>query len=462
MTLSVVGLLAFGVLLLDRSKYTAQPLPEGTSAITVADDQGAVVLRMVGSNTIGSRLGPQLAKAYLEQRLGATGVTIHSDLAEHRHRILGVLPGETAPRRINVYAPGSGYAFEALARGETDIGMSSRPIHPAEEKRLATLGPMRDRKSEHIVGLDGIAVIVHPDNPIDLLTVDQVRRIFSGSVQLWSDVGGPKLTIRRYSRNRESGTYPSFLELVGLTGSEFDAHTTYVVESQELSDVVANVREAIGFVALPYIGRAKALKLSGGNGAAFAATPLNVYREYYPLARRLYLYVPNEPTNPLVNDFLNFAATTTGQTIVEDTGFVGRKVEPVPAAYALSWVAAEAPRRYLELASAAEAAPFTIRFKPGSAEPDNKAWNDLPRLLQLLISPQYRNREVILASFGDGGTDAAEPKLPEAIAVLKAELESRGIKNVRVEDFGPSLPLASEETSVGRERNRRVELWLKH
>lgn len=460
--ISIAGVLLLLALWLNPLNQVARISPGEPGTAASADLSGDSMLRLVGSNTIGSRLGPSLAKSYLEHRLGATGVTIESDLLLHRHRVEGLLPGEKVRRHIDVYAPGSGFAFEALSRGDADIGLSSRPITPDEQNNLAPLGPMRDRKCEHIVGLDGIAIIVHPDNPVETLTVDQIRRIFAGSIRRWSEIGGPNEPIRRYSRNRESGTYPSFLELVGLTGTALESNTTYIVESQELSDTVANDRAAIGFVALPYIGRAKALKLSGPKGTSFAATPLNVYREYYPLSRRLYFYTPERPANPLVHDFLNFAASPAGQTIVEDNGFVGRKIDPVPGSYAMSWVSGDAPPRYIELTARAEAAPFTIRFKPGSAEPDNKAWDDLPRLMQLLISPQYRNREVVLASFGDHGAGRSPDTLPDAIATLKAELEKRGVKNIRIEDFGPSLPIASDETEDGKELNRRVELWLKH
>lgn len=429
------------------------PIPYTGPAPTEAEAEEPALLRLVGSNTIGGALAPALARAYLEQRLGATGVTVYQGPGRHEQRIEGLLPGAGRARRIEVAATGSGFAFDALENGTADVGLSSRAVKAGEQARPAAPGDPRPGKSGHVLGLDGIAVIVHPGNPVAALSLEQVGRIFDGTLKNWRELGGLKLPIHRYARNRESGTYQSFLEMVLDGRGEPDRDTRYIVDSHELSEAVAGDPNGIGFVALPYIGKAKALKLSVLDQTAFAATPLTVYREDYPLSRRLYLYANEPPDNPLVADFLEFALSPAGQALVEEAGFVGQRVTPVAPSQVLGPLPADAPPRYVELTRTADAIPFTIRFKADGTEPDNKAWRDLPRLMQLLRSPRYRERAVILATFGAGANDAA-------IARVKAELERNGVKNVSVENFGQALPVAPTDTPEGRGKNRRVELWL--
>ena len=460
-----IALLSVLLALLGAGALILHPIPftdEARRHAAAAPAPEPPLLRLVGSNTIGSSLAPALAKAYLEQRLGARGVAIRPGLGRHDQWIEGLPEGASRPRRIEVAATGSSFAFSALERGEADIGLSSRAITPVEIRRLAALGNMRSVKSEHILGLDGIAVIVNPGNPITTLTLEQVARLFDGTVKNWLEIGGVKQPVHRYARNKESGTYLSFLEMVTRSHGRLARNTRYYVDSRELSEAVAADPGAIGFVAIPYVGRAKALKLAALHHAPFAATPLNVYREDYPLSRRLYLYTPETPANPRVADFLDFALSPAGQALVEDAGFVGQREHPISPPDNLHHLPENAPRRYVELTRTADRVSFSIRFKEGEAEPDSKAWRDLPRLIQVLISPQYRKRQVILATFAGpaDGTAAARRVPPESIAKLKAELERNGLTNVKVEDFGQSLPLAPTDTSEGREKNRRIELWL--
>ena len=439
----------------DRPSQADRPLSPKGPATTEP-----TLLRLTGSNTIGSDLAPALAKAFLEQRLGAVNVTVYENDEAHFKLVKGRVAGQAAERLIEITAAGSGFAFEALARHAADIGMSSRPVKPEERLMLAELGDMTAPSAEHVIGLDGIAVIVHPSNPLQTLTLDQVRRIFTGRVKNWSELGGAKRSIHRFARNRESGTHDFFTEHTLRANERLAADTRYITESHALSDAVAKDPSAIGFIGLPYIGQAKALKLGAIDKVAFPPSKLSVYREDYPLARRLYLYTPGE-ANPLVSDFLSFALSPEGQAIVESAGFVGQAVAPVASDAAARPLPPDAPKRYVELTRSADAVPFSVRFKPGTSEPDAKARADLPRLAQVLISPEYRKREAVLVAFGgkDDPVTGAPPDEDE-IAAIKAELQKLGLTRVKVEDLGAALPIAPEDTPEGREKNRRIEIWV--
>jgi phosphate transport system substrate-binding protein len=325
--LALLALVGIGTLYLHPLQFAVSPSGEKSSAVPGSNAESPPLLRLVGSNTIGRAVAPALAKAYMEQRLGAAGVVVHPGpgwFGRNQIWIAGVLPGETKPRRIEVVAAGSGFAFTSLERGEADVGLSSRAITSEEQTRLAALGDMRGPKSEHVLGLDAIAVIVHPDNPVAALTVERVAQIFDGTIKNWREVGGLKLSIHRYARNRESGTYHSFREMVLNSSGDLARDARYVADSRELSDAVARDPSGIGFVGLPYIGKAKALDLTAPQ-TEFPAAPLTVPRKDHPLSRRLYLYTPAHPSHPRVMEFVDFALSPVGQSLVEEAGFIGRK-----------------------------------------------------------------------------------------------------------------------------------------
>src|SRR5271166_1958903 len=131
----------------------------GTPGARSKVTQDNVILRLSGSNTIGAGLTPALAEAFLKQQ-GATEVKTVPGDRDDEVRVQGVLPGERAPKAIEIHAHGSATAFTDLANGQADIGMASRRIKSEEAAQLANLGDMTSPECEHIIALDGIAVIV--------------------------------------------------------------------------------------------------------------------------------------------------------------------------------------------------------------------------------------------------------------------------------------------------------------
>src|SRR5262249_10249902 len=155
------------------------------------------LLRLSGSNTIGAELAVSLTEAWLTQR-GATGVR-HETPAADETRVLGTQAG--APIAVEIKAHGSATAFTDLAASAADVGMASRSIRPDEAANLQSkgLGDLTSNASERVIGLDGVAVIVHEANPTDHLTKDEVAAIFAGTAT------GRNWNV--YARDDKSGTY---------------------------------------------------------------------------------------------------------------------------------------------------------------------------------------------------------------------------------------------------------------
>jgi PiT family inorganic phosphate transporter len=460
LTLPVAMVLAAGLFLGLRAA-----LPGGSPAttphvVTVPDNEEppppAVAeqdLHLGGSNTIGEQLAPRLAKAFLVHQ-GAESVTVDGkDAATHRVVVHGALGGK--PIRVEIVAPGSKIAFECLESGACDVGMSSRSIHEDEVTKLQALGDMTQPASEHILGQDGVAVIVNRANPVTMLTFADLAKIFTGAVSDWSAVGGPAGPIKVYARDTASGTYDVFSSLVAR-GAPLKPTTSFD-DSEALSRAVSTDPAAIGFIGLPYVKDAKAIAVKEGDAQALYPTVFTVATEDYPLTRRLYLYSDDDPKNPLASAFIGFAQSDEGQRLVEESGFVSLAVRaekpPAPPG---------APERYTSELAGASRLSVDFRFRAGGAELDTKAVRDLDRVVAYLAMPENRTRQVLLIGFANEGQESANEALSRLRAdALAKQLAQRGVVPAVIDGFGSALPIAPSTTPEGRERNRRVEVWVR-
>ncbi len=440
-------------------------LPGGTPAtiphVTIVPDNdeppppiAEQTLRLGGSNTIGEQLAPRLAKAFLE-RQGATAVAIDVKDAKTESVVVhGTLDGK--PIRVEIVARGSKIAFECLASDACDVGMSSRAIHADEAEKLKPLGDMTQPASEHILGQDGVAVIVNRANPVAMLTFADLAKIFTGAVTDWSAVGGSPGSIKVYARDTASGTYDVFSSLVA--GGAPLKPTTSFDDSEALSRAVSADPSAIGFIGLPYVKDAKALAVKDGDALPLYPTVFTVATEDYPLTRRLYLYADDDPKNPLASSFIGFAQSDEGQRLVEESGFVSLAVRAeIPAA------TPGAPEPYTRELAGASRLSVDFRFRAGGAELDTKAVRDLDRVVAYLAMPQNRTRQALLVGFAD---NQGQESVNEGLSRLRAEavgklLKQRGVVPAVTDGFGSVLPIAPNTTPEGRERNRRVEVWVR-
>jgi phosphate transport system substrate-binding protein len=432
----------------DRS-IAARPAADAT----VAPTGPTPTLRLCGSNTIGAELGPALLDAFLrkrggadiERRSGATDVTT----------IVATLGGEKITLQLEAH--GSATAFDGLAAGTCDVGMASRAISDAETAKLikAGIGDLRSPATEHVIALDGIAVIVHPNNPVRALDRDALHDIFTGKLASWDRVGGKAEPITVYSRDDKSGTFDTFKSLV-LGDDKLAASAKRISDSDALADAVATDPSAIGFIGLAYVRSAKPVAVGDVGTSAMLPTAFTVTTEDYMLSRRLYFYTTPTPRTPLVPELVSFAMSRQGQVAVRDAGFVDLELalrETEPCTH-------RCPPRYASLVAHAKRVSFDFRFRAGRDDIDSRASRDLDRMVQLMRA--HPGAKLLLIGFSDEvseASDQANLSLGRAQAIAR-ELGMRGITPSVVDGFGGALPVASNASGVGRERNRRVEVWL--
>ena len=416
----------------------------------------AFVLRLHGSNTVGAGLAPALLEAFLAQE-GYDRVERQPGAIPEEHRFAARRSQGGGELTVELHAHGSATAFTDLGAGKADIGMSSRPVKKEEAQSLKALGDLAAEGSEYVIALDGVAVVVHPTNLVKQLSIEQIRGLFSGRIADWKEVGGKPGAVRRLARDEKSGTFDTFKSLV-MGKDKLAEDARRLEDSAALSDAVAADPHAIGFIGLPYVRQAKLVAVADGAAAPLRPTRLTVATEDYALSRRLFLYVPqNAPA--LARRFADFALSDAGQQIADKIGFVGQLPEAVEAE-----AAGAAPADYRRLTSTARRLSVNLRFRAGVMELDNKGRQDLKRIVARLEPRLARqNTQVLLLGFADnqGGDSCRNQRLSQERAdAVHAELSTYGIKSAVVRGFGTAAPVASNDSDTGRERNRRVEVWV--
>jgi phosphate transport system substrate-binding protein len=337
-------------------------------------------------------------------------------------------------------------------------------------------------ETEHVVGLDGIIVIVSPANPVAKLSLQQLQGVFSGAVSDWSQVGGKPGKINVYARDAKSGTFDTFKTLVLDPGKQKLVGSAQRLESSnELSDLVANDSSGIGFVGFAYLRNAKAISLVNECGMSFMPSTFDVKTEEYPLSRRLFLYSGKLPAHSYAAELLDFAISVEAQAIIRDSGFIDQELEGRSdrqvgrMSDADSVLKQRADLGELAVALARDLqetsrVSTTMRFRSNSVALDNKALRDVDSLAQFLrfIRESRSARKLVLVGFTDS-VGAIEKNLvlslERANAVRQALL--RKLRNpqyarlIETRGYGPAIAVACNENEAGQDKNRRVEVWVR-
>ncbi len=226
---------------------------------------------------------------------------------------------------VAVTGGGSGTGLSSLISGTCDIAMSSREI---KSKEIDLAKQKGINPNEIKVGLDGLAVVANPQNPVSKLTTQQLADIFTGKITNWKEVGGKDLKIVILSREVNSGTHVYFKEHVlrkaDANGKEeFAPSALMLSSSQAIADEVAGNPSAIGYYGMGYVSaKQKAISVAKDEKSEFVAPVIgNVINGKYPISRPLYLYTNGEPAG-LVKKCIDFTLSKEGQEIVLKTDFV--------------------------------------------------------------------------------------------------------------------------------------------
>jgi phosphate transport system substrate-binding protein len=227
--------------------------------------------------------------------------------------------------RISVTGGGSGTGIAAMINGTVDLANASRAMKAEEVEQAQANGidPI-----EHVVARDAIAVVVHPDNPVDELTIPLISAIFTGQITNWAEVGGVDGPIVLLSRESNSGTYMYFLENVmrfdeSVGDSLFSPDTLLLPSSEGISNEVRHNPNVIGYDGLGYVTPdQKTLRIATAAGEPYITPSEETVNDgTYPIARPLYMYTSGNPKGEL-KAYLDWIRGPEGQEWVSELGFV--------------------------------------------------------------------------------------------------------------------------------------------
>ncbi|MEJ6405024.1 phosphate ABC transporter substrate-binding/OmpA family protein [Yoonia sp. 2307UL14-13] len=435
---------------------------------------------IAGSDTVGIGIMPLLLSGYA----GFLGAEATVTATETEGEIIAELVGDEGfgdpIGSLLVNSTGSSDAFRKLLDQTAQIGMASRRIRPAEARALRDdgAGNMIDPANEHIIAVDSLVVITHPDNPVQSMTMDQLRGIYSGAIGNWSEVGGNDAPITVHGRPDGSGTRDVFEARV--FGEDVPASPAGLVvagDNNEMAAMVNADENAIGFVGYAFQRGASPVTLINECGLSMEPTAFGARTGAYALQRNLYLYNRGDTDNATATDFVNFAMSDEADDLIAKAGFIdlGIDTRPQPLdgdrARQLLDPSADAyeggiMREMLSQMVDYEQLSSTFRFRTGSSKLGPRELATMNRLIEYLETLPEET-EVVLVGFTDdvGAFDSnRDLSIGRAEQVLLTLQEQGGDRvsglQMGVAGYGEIAPVACNTSELGRGINRRVEVWV--
>lgn len=213
---------------------------------------------------------------------------------------------------IEVSGGGSSVGVAALIDGTTDIADHSRPMKSSEFEKAVANGVVPFQW--HIAN-DAIAVVVHPSNPVQDLTLEQLKEIYLGNITNWDEIGGNDRPILVVSRDSSSGTFETWEKKV-MDKEDVYAGAIYTTSNADVANEVSNNPNAIGYVGIAYVTpHLKALTVGGK--VASLETAINYS---YPIARPLFMSTNGFPSGAVL-DVILYVLSDEGQALVQEVGY---------------------------------------------------------------------------------------------------------------------------------------------
>lgn len=438
-------------------------------------------LRIAGSDTVGDGVMPLLLSGYA----GFLGAEVTQTATGTSGQFLAEMIGDEGfgdpMGSYLITSTGSSDAFRTLLDGTAEIGMASRRIRPAEARALRddNAGNMIDPNQEHIIAVDSLVVITHPDNPVQSITMDQLRAIYSGAITNWAEVGGNDAPINVFTRDQDSGTRGVFD--TGVFGEEVPRlpETSQIApdSNQMAASINADVN-AIGFVGYAFQRGASALTLVNNCGISMVPDAFSARTEEYALQRFLYLYTREDTNDQATTDFVNYAKSNQADIVIAKAGFIDlgidRRTQPLDGDRARQLLDPSVDayeggimREMLSEMVDYDRLSTTFRFRTGSQELNPRGRLNLARLADYLET-QPQGTEVLFVGFTDdvGAFDSNRTLSIGRANQVMAEMRNfagdrlNGVTMASA-GFGEIAPSACNTSDNERQINRRVEVWIK-
>ena len=242
----------------------------------------------------------------LEGELRISGGTAHLGVMED---VAKKIMEENPKVKISIAGGGTGVGIKQVGEGIIEIGNSGRDLEKSEIDAYGLV--------PHKMAIDGIAVIVSPKSKITQLTSEQARKIFTGQITNWKELGGPDKTINVYTRDEKSGTRKTFEALLLGKDSKMVKSANFVKSNGEMKTSISNDSDSIGYTSVGYLDdTVKALTIDG-----IEPTIENVKSRKYKVQRYLYMVTKGEPRG-ITKYFIDTVLSPYGQDVVKKNHFI--------------------------------------------------------------------------------------------------------------------------------------------
>lgn len=408
--------------------------------------QDAERLRIHGSATLGTRIVPAIVADWLRDS-GYRDVRQRSAVAG-RIEISAQRDGERVV--VEIDNTGSDAGFADLVDQNAEIAMATRPPTAEEREAAWQLGDLDAADQAFTVAVGGLQFAVDARSPVIALSVRQLRDIYSGRVQRWSEVGGPARDIHPVWSGPATASG-------GMLVSDVMGGATVHARQLPLDISLPDADQIRAYPLSVRLPRGlRALAVSDG-GIAVRPDRAGTLSEDYPLARRYTLY-GGPVMSALGRSLAMYAIGLQGQRAVERAGGIPVMLRPVRGATPATVELADGSL------SGATRLPLSIRFDPDGLESilDARAVRDLDRVEALMRSPAMRGRALAVVAFVDAqreGRLVAEQFSNDRADYIATLLAQRGVTVWHVRGLADTARLATGPDA--RHRNERVELWLR-
>ena len=438
-------------------------------------------LSISGSSTVGDVLMPALVEGFAMQ----SGLKAERIRIDDTHFEYVLAKGEDAKPvgRFTFRVSSTDEGFADLLADEADLVMALREIRPGELALAEEvgLGQLDDVNRSRVLALDAMTVIVSPTNPVSALSVSDLARILSGEIDNWRILGGPDAPISIHMRDAQSGIAQAVEDRVLK-----QARTTLVEDvarhqtNKALAEAVARDQLGLGVASYSEIGNSKPLALTGPCGFQLRANRLTIKTEDYPLTAPMFLYIPARRLPKLARDFLAYTRTAPAQIITRRAGFVDQAPEEIAInaqgdRFANAIRVAEvdtdlvALKRMVDTLAPLRRLSTSFRFEAGAARLDAQSRSNVQQLAHAIEAGVYDGRQLVFVGFSDGEGPAAgnlriaQQRAQAVKQAVEAAIEASSLTQVRfsTDAFGEAMPMACDDTSWGRQVNRRVEVWVR-
>ncbi|WP_225028118.1 phosphate ABC transporter substrate-binding/OmpA family protein [Xinfangfangia pollutisoli] len=416
------------------------------------------VIRLVGAADAGQRLLPGLMRRFAEGR--------------------GLVWRDAPPAADQAWAalvldPETDQILAEIAFTPTDPATAQAALQAGAAELAVSMLAVPGLHAETLA-LDALVPVMAPGNPTPEVSTVALAGALSGELTNWAQLGGPDMPIVLHGLAPETDMAQALANRLGRAPVLAVSHP----DMAALARAVAKDPWALAITGQAELGPARALPLADSCGFPLLPTPIAVKAEDYPLSLPIYLLTPPRRLPLLLREFLDFLATPAADAAMAGAGLIDRSVARAPMTQdglrllnAIQGAGEDVTLADLKALAAvmdgADRLSLTFRFEEGTSALDAPSQTNLATLARLIGAGGFPDQALILAGFSDGTGDASAnralsaeraARVAQDLAALAPDLRPDQLP--RVEGFGEALPMACDETAIGRRLNRRVELWV--